>query len=107
VVKTDRFIDVNGPTQIPYPTIDIANYKDRYIQVVKTGDGKWDLYINLPAYPNKYYLVAAGMSGVRPAPMATSAAVPPGQIVLTRTPDSRSSRSSPAARPTCANFVAA
>ena len=41
-----------------------------------------------------------GMSGVRPAPMATSAAVPPGQIVLTRTPDSRSSRSSPAARPT-------
>ena len=41
-----------------------------------------------------------GMSGVRPAPIANSVAVPPGQMVLTRMFFARSSRSSPPARPT-------
>ena len=43
----------------------------------------------------------------RPAPMANSVDTAAGQIVLTRMPSARTSRSSDPASPTCANLVAA
>ena len=48
----------------------------------------------------------AGMSGVRPRPIAKSVATPPGQTLVQRMPCSRSSWSRARVRPTWANFEA-
>ena len=45
---------------------DFAFYRGRHIQTVKTGPNRWDIRLSCPRSPNMSYVLAAGVSGVRP-----------------------------------------
>jgi len=66
VTQTKTFLQANAKIAVPYGTADIKHHQTRYIQTVKTAAGKWDLRLSFPAYPKKGYVLAAGLSGVRP-----------------------------------------
>ena len=66
ITKTLNFISATSSVKIPYPQLPILNHQERYFQTVKTGAGQWDMLFNFPTLRNKTYIVAAGMSGVRP-----------------------------------------
>jgi hypothetical protein len=66
VTRTVNFIQANAWAAIPFSNRAILHHRDRYIQTVKTGSGRWDLRFSVPAFPAKGYVVGVAFSGVRP-----------------------------------------
>jgi hypothetical protein len=48
---------------------DLAFYRGRHIQTVKTGTHRWSILLSCPRSPGKAYRLAAGFSGMRPGVM--------------------------------------
>jgi hypothetical protein len=46
--------------------MDFAFYRGRHLQTVKTGSRRWDIRLSMPRFAGKTYVLAAGLSGVRP-----------------------------------------
>jgi len=46
--------------------MDFAFYRGRHLQTVRTGSRRWDIRLSMPRFAGKTYLLAAGLSGVRP-----------------------------------------
>ena len=56
-------------TQVSLPVLsnyDLAFYRGRHIQTVKTGAHRWAILLSCPRSPGMPYALAAGLSGVRP-----------------------------------------
>jgi len=66
ITRTVSFLQASAWAAIPFPNRHILHHRDRYVQTVKTGAGRWDLRLSVPAWPGKDYVVGGAFSGVRP-----------------------------------------
>jgi hypothetical protein len=66
VVKSVTIRKANARVRVPDTYKEIDFYRSRYIQTVRTGAGRWNIYLQFPTRPARNYVLVAGMSGVRP-----------------------------------------
>jgi hypothetical protein len=66
VVRSLTFAKGNQAARTPYLLTSIANESDRYVQTIRRAQRVWDLRLAFPGRNGRGYVVAAGLSGIRP-----------------------------------------
>jgi len=66
ITRTVTFINSPGQARAPYPYTQLHHYGNRYIQTERTGNRRFLVNLNFPTFPSRRYVLALGLSGVRP-----------------------------------------